>query len=241
MGKKSEIKLWMHGIKSWNDFVNKKEISGIGSKAKYFYDRFLIKAKDELDNDNHQFFARYLPSKEAWRAYPHFKDSICYLDIETSGYYGDITVIGMYDGFETKIMVKGFNLFKPLLIDELRKYKIIVTFNGSSFDMPVIKRCFGDIFCEHLHIDLRHACSQIGLTGGLKKIEKVLGIEREEEVEGINGGDAVYLWQMWKATGNRKYIDLLVKYNEEDVINLKPLMEYTYNLLKTSKFDGCMQ
>jgi len=38
--------------------------------------------------------------------------------------------------------------------------------------------------------------------------------------------EAVYLWHQFKSTGNKKYLDLLVKYNEEDIVNLKPLAEY---------------
>ena len=66
-------------------------------------------------------------------------------------------------------------------------------------------------------------CSKIGLTGGLKAIEKKLKISRAKEVQDIAGNDAVYLWQQFKATGNKKYLNLLVQYNEEDIVNLEPL------------------
>lgn len=231
IGKRSEKKLWNNGIKNWNDFTSANSIQGLGKKAKYCYDRILNRANLALKQDDHYFFTSLLPQNQTWRCFPHF-DEVCYLDIETSGYYGDITVIGIYDGFDTKILVKGINLDEKLLKNELKKYKTIVTFNGSSFDLPVIKKRYGNLFENMIHIDLRHACSQVGLKGGLKKIEKTLNINRLDDVEGIDGGEAVYLWQMWRSTGERKYLNTLVKYNEEDIINLKPLMKHVYALLK---------
>ena len=54
---------------------------------------------------------------------------------------------------------------------ELSKYKMFVTFNGASFDIPVIKKQFNIPFIMP-HADLRFAAKKIGLSGGLKSIEK---------------------------------------------------------------------
>jgi uncharacterized protein YprB with RNaseH-like and TPR domain len=81
------------------------------------------------------------------------------------------------------------------------------------------------------HLDLRFALAKVGLTGGLKNIEHELGIKRCAEVEGMDGNDAVLLWQMYKRTGEREYLDKIVKYNEEDIINLRPLAELAYSRL----------
>ena len=170
------------------------------------------------------FFAEKFPFSQQWRLWNQFRDDAVFLDIETSGYYGDITVIGLYDGRETKTMVRGFNLNKEVFEKEMSKYKMVVTFNGASFDLPVINRYFRTKF-NMPHIDLRFACSKVGLNGGLKAIERKIGIKRADEVSTIMGSDAVYLWNMWKTTGNRKHLDLLVQYNEEDIVNLKPLAE----------------
>jgi len=164
---------------------------------------------------------------QTWRLYNQFREDAVFLDIETSGFYGDITIIGMYDGQDTKTMVRGHNLDKELLKKALSQYKLIITFNGASFDLPVIRRYFGDVVPAIPHIDLRHVCSKLDLHGGLKKIEKTLGIRRAEEVEGITGEDAVYLWQQYKATGKQGYLETLVKYNEEDIVNLLPIADTT--------------
>jgi hypothetical protein len=81
------------------------------------------------------------------------------------------------------------------------------------------------------HVDLRFVCQKAGVTGGLKAIEKQFGIKRRPEVEGICGEDAVYLWEMWKSTGDNDYLNKLVIYNEEDILNLRPLAEKIIPLL----------
>ena len=48
-----------------------------------------------------------------WRLYEFFKEDAVFLDIETTGLSKnsyDITVFGLYDGINTKIMIKGINL-----------------------------------------------------------------------------------------------------------------------------------
>ncbi len=152
------------------------------------------------------------------------KDDAVYLDIETDGYYGSITVVGLCDDKQTMTFVRGINLDRKLLQDQLSKYKMIVTFNGASFDLPVIKRYF-NITNNLPHVDLRFVCQKAGLTGGLKQIERDLDIKRAEEVQTMSGFDAVNLWHQFRQTGNREFLDKIIKYNEEDVINLPILAQ----------------
>ncbi len=231
IAKKREELIWKQGVTDWNSFIEKKNINTISTQRKQFYNNFLEKTKTHLINGNSKHFSTLLPNGEKWRLYNHFKDNVCFLDIETSGYYGDITVLGLYDGYETKTMVKGFNLDPQTIKKELSKFDLIVTFNGSSFDLPVINRYYPNTIPDIPHIDLRHCCSKLNLVGGLKKIEKQLNISRADEVQDLDGSEAVYLWQRWKSTGDKKHLNLLVQYNEEDIINLKPLAEYTYKHL----------
>ncbi|PIN80646.1 exonuclease [Candidatus Woesearchaeota archaeon CG10_big_fil_rev_8_21_14_0_10_34_8] len=229
---RTEQSLWQQNIHTWDNFIEKKQIKGISNTRKIFYDQKINHAKQAVIEDNAEFFAKHFPNSEHWRLYNYFKDQVCFLDIETSGYYGDITVIGIYDGKDTKTMVKGKNLDPCLLKNLLSQYKMIITFNGSSFDLPVIKRYYPNSVPNVLHLDLRHPLAKLGFSGGLKRIEKQLGIKRAEEVSNVNGADAVYLWQQYRATGNEKYINLLVQYNEEDIINLKPLADFVYAKMK---------
>lgn len=217
-----ERSIWEQGIGSWQDFLSRERIAGIGKARKERCDNLLRIADRHLRAKNSLFFTNALRFSDQWRLYDTFKEDAVYLDIETDGYYGGITVVGLYDGRETKTLVRGFNLDKQLLQRELSKYQLLVTFNGKSFDVPVLERYFG--FRINLpHVDLRFVCAKAGYVGGLKSIEQQLGIKRREEVRAISGEDAVYLWEMWKSTGNRDYLEKLVMYNEEDIVNLIPL------------------
>jgi len=54
-------------------------------------------------------------------------------------------------------------------------------------------------------------------------VEQQLGIPRQ--LQGINGWDAVILWQRYQYFGDHNALATLLKYNEEDVVNLKVLRE----------------
>jgi uncharacterized protein len=225
IGATSERRIWEQGIMTWQDFIAAPRVKGISPLKKYLWDKRLQVAHQALLEGNTAFFSS-LPLQHTWRLFQEFGDEAVYLDIETAEYYGAITVIGLYDGNETKIMVRGHNLNKNLLADELRKYKLIITYNGASFDLPVIRRYFGNVLPDIPHIDLRGVCSRIGLVGGLKSIEKQLNINRPDDISHVYGDDAVWLWHKYQSTGDQKYLDILIRYNEEDIINLKPIAKW---------------
>ncbi|RME74753.1 MAG: exonuclease [Planctomycetota bacterium] len=172
------------------------------------------------------------PSNEEWRLYDYFKDDAAYIDIET-GSRKEVSVVGIY--FRDKVFqfVSGINMDKGMIKKIIDESSMIVSFNGKSFDLPVLKRYFGDIF-KKPHLDLMHAGRKVGLRGGLKLIEKEIGVKRDEEVCGMDGEGAVFLWDMYKNSGNREYLKKLLLYNEEDIVNLKPLAEHVYKELHES-------
>ena len=135
----------------------------------------------------------------------------------------------------TNLVLVVCNLNKlESLKNELQKYKLIVTFNVSSFDVPFINKTYPGILPDIPNFDLRTVTRRLGLTGGLKKIEKKLGINRDKIIDKFNGGDAVTLWRMYKATGDDYYINLLIEYNEDDIINLKKIAEYCVGKMKNN-------
>jgi len=227
---RTERKFWHQGVDSWDSFLGAESIKGVSKARKSHFDSHLKHAQHRLRLNDANFFAQTIPFSEQWRLYNQFKDEAVYLDIETNGFYSGITVVGLSDGIDTKTFVRGFNLDKHKIEKELSNYKMVVTFNGASFDLPVIERFFG-IKLNIPHVDLRFVCQKVGYTGGLKAIEKTLNISRRPEVEGISGEDAVYLWEMWKSTGDKDYLNKLVMYNEEDILNLRPLAEKMIPLL----------
>jgi hypothetical protein len=225
VGPTTERSFWQQGISSWHDFLTTSSIKRISPAKKYVFDKHLKQATQALHDYDSSYFSQ-LPLQHSWRLYEEFKEEAVFLDIETADFYGDITVIGLYDGKDTKMLVRGFNLNKELLECELKKYKLIITFNGASFDLPVIRRYFGNVIPNIPHIDLRGVCSKIGLVGGLKSIEKQLGIERPDDLQFVFGDDACWLWHKFKETQEMKYLDILIRYNEEDIVNLKPIAEH---------------
>jgi len=140
------------------------------------------------------------------------------LDIETS-WERDITIIGIYRSDEgtTQLVAPdvGFDRLRPLLAG----IDVVFTYNGSGFDLRVIEAQLGLKVTDHCkHRDLMHDCRKRKWTGGLKGVEKILGIHRESE--GLNGLDAMNLWRAHK-NGEAEALDLLLRYNKEDVENLR--------------------
>lgn len=234
IGKQQEENIWKQGIRAWDDFLNAGKVKGISSWRKKYYDRKIREAKENLYNLNSSYFYERLPLNEHWRLYSFFKEDAVYLDIETSGIaeHAYITVIGLFDGQNTKIMIKDVNLNMDYLRNHLKNYKMLVSFNGSVFDLPFILKRHPGLVPPIPHFDLRFHCNSTGMKGGLKEVERKLGIKRGRVVERLYSGDAIKLWKIFKATGDDYYLNLLVEYNEEDCINLKQIAEHVYSSLK---------
>ncbi len=196
----------------------------------------LCKAKLALADRNFSFFERALNPANTWRAWPDFQENCVYLDIETNGIYLDsiVTVIGLYDGQIERCLIQGKDLEKfPELIS---KYGMIVTFNGTSFDLPMLKRAFPKITFNQIHLDLYYVLRNLGYKGGLKKIEKELGIFRDGPLAELTGRDAVRLWQNY-LRGSQDALKILCDYNLEDVKNLEYLSKVAYDGLKARLFE----
>lgn len=193
-------------------------------------------SQKEFEKSNYSHFAECLPIKEHWRAYKDFENKCCFLDIETTGLSKDrnkITTIGIYDGKESKVFINGQNLEE--FSEEIKKYSMIVTFNGRCFDLPFISAKFPDVKFDQFHIDLRFVMKDLGYTGGLKRIEHEIGIARDDEIEGVDGYEAVRLWKRYEK-GDEEALKTLVKYNIADVENLKTMMDMAFDKMKEKEF-----
>ncbi|MFZ2087538.1 MAG: ribonuclease H-like domain-containing protein, partial [Desulfobaccales bacterium] len=127
--------------------------------------------------------------------------------------------------------VLGRNLLE--FPEALQGVDVLVTFNGSQFDLPVLRAAFPDLPFPPVHLDLRFILSRLGYRGGLKRLEPLFGIKRAPEVASLNGYDAVLLWRRFQR-GDRTAGKLLLQYNQEDVLNLEVLMERAFALGKTA-------
>jgi len=228
VGKSLETKIWAQGVHTWEEFLDKQDRLCIPPSKKARICEEIRKSSEHLAVKDHCFFSQCLPSAEHWRAYPSFSDSVAFVDIETTGLSKSrdkITIVGIYNGKESKVYIKGINLED--IVEELSRYRLLVSFNGARFDLPFIKSEFPELEFKQLHIDLMYPLKRIGYSGGLKNIEKLLGISRSDDTEGITGFDAVRLWKQYEK-GNPEALDKLIKYNREDIVNLKTIIELTY-------------
>ena len=153
-----------------------------------------------------------------------------YLDIETTSLapeQGDLTVIGLFldNGQDERVIqMVGEEISAAALTHILEKANLLYTYNGSRFDLPYIKAKLGvDLAQSFLHHDLMYDCWRNNLYGGLKEVERKLGIARA--TAGIDGRMAVQLWLNYRFNGDRRSLITLLNYNREDVVNLKLLRQ----------------
>ena len=153
-----------------------------------------------------------------------------YLDIETTGLTysaSDITVIGIYlcRGEETEfVQFVGRDITADAILETLEGVDIIYTYNGSRFDLPFIRSQYGINLAQLFrHRDLMYDCWSKNLRGGLKGVEKQVGITRR--LPDMNGREAVKLWWKFVDSFDLDALDKLCEYNKEDVVNLKTLRD----------------
>jgi predicted nuclease with RNAse H fold len=148
-------------------------------------------------------------------------ESVLFLDIETTGlsrHYHEITMVGCSVGGEYLAWVREDD--ETELRRLLGRARTLVTFNGSQFDLPFLRQHMPDLPFPPEHIDLRYACRHLGLSGGQKRIEKEIGIEREND---LNGAAAVLLWHAYV---DLSALDQLIRYNRDDVQGMARLLDH---------------
>jgi len=229
IGERTEQALWSSGILSWGDCSGARLEKAVGSGAASKIGMWAEKSIESLDSGDHSFFSRTLPLEHAWRGLYDFPGRIGYLDIETNGLspqYSKVTVVGIYDGEDVHTYVNGDNMDE--LFADLPKYSVLVTFNGRAFDIPFLKKHYPMINFNHLHVDLRPVLKTLGITGGLKKIETIFGMERKGDMAGLTGYDAVRMWNRYEYSGDKAALDRLIRYNAEDIVHLEPLAKWAF-------------
>lgn len=231
VGPKIERALWKQGAQTWEDFLKDPQQFHIAPASRSVVARALQDSLKRLQARDLYYFAERLPRWETWRLFPEFQSQLLYLDIETDGgWSGDsITVIGCYDGSEYRAFVKGQDLDD--FEEHARRFPALVTFFGTGFDLPMLRRRYPAFGEKCLHIDLCILFRRLGFRGGLKSLEYQLGLSRSRDVVGLTGRDAIYLWQN-HLRGVKGSLERLLLYNREDVVNLERLMGIAYGMLR---------
>lgn len=228
IGEKTERRLWRAGITTWERLLDESPRDALPRRR-------LDTARFELEHSlraleyaDARYFTTRLPHALHWRLYSEFSARVGYLDIETTGLgvvESSITVIGLYAGGTPCVYVQGRNLDQ--FVADVADCTLLVTFNGAQFDLPFLRRKL-DIPLDHAHIDLRYPLTALGYTGGLKKIETRLGLERAGLLSRLDGWCAVLLWQYYQR-GQAGALETLLRYNLEDVVHLPALLAEVYN------------
>jgi uncharacterized protein len=161
--------------------------------------------------------------------YKKYKENSLCLDIETIGFNRAICMVGLYkpqDGLiDCDVFIRGKNLNKEILKESFQGCKMIITYNGISFDIPRIKKEFPGVIPEDVQmLDLYLLAKQLNYNTNLKLLESCMGIDRLHE-ESKQRGIAIKLWRKYANGGNQEALKKLIEYNKQDTINLYPLAE----------------
>lgn len=231
IGQKTERTIWDAGVSDWQTFIQAGAASALSPRK---HDLLRPQVDDwnaALDRQDPAFFAGNLPRAEHWHLFEAFGDSIRYLDIETTGLslgYSDVTVVGVHDGSEFRALIRGQGLSADSIREALAGCKLLVSYFGSAFDVPFLKASFPELDLDIPHFDLCFAGRRLGLTGGLKFIERQLGIVRPADLVEVDGFEAVRLWHRYRRAGDEAALAKLVAYNAADTENLAVIASIVY-------------
>ncbi|HEY8492043.1 MAG TPA: ribonuclease H-like domain-containing protein, partial [Dehalococcoidia bacterium] len=127
---------------------------------------------------------------------------------------------GISDGAGLRIVQLYDGIAAAALRDVLSGVRRVFTYNGSRFDLPFIReRLRLDVQAMAEHHDLMFACWRRGLYGGLKAVERALGLRRQ--MPDVDGLEAVRLWYRYKTRNDAAALARLLAYNREDVAQLE--------------------
>ncbi len=229
---KKEHELWRAGVVSWDAFdrTQNKQIALFKDPPE---NSIFSLSRKAFETGDVQFFANCLNRQEHYRIALSFPEKVMFLDIETTGlskYYDTITLIGWSIGKEYNVLIQGRD--DTAFRNAISQAKIIVTFNGSLFDLPFIKRYYPDIDLPVCHVDLRFLGKRAGLSGGQKEIEKKIGIKRDKSLQNMEGEAAPVLWYMY-CWGDQSALKKLIAYNHADIEGMKIIFDNAvHRLLK---------
>ncbi|MDR1309436.1 MAG: ribonuclease H-like domain-containing protein [Deltaproteobacteria bacterium] len=227
-----EKKLWGLGILDHDRLLASGLVADPTSQPDWH-----VETKLALKRHDHGYFTSRLPPSEHYRLALDYPTETAFLDIETTGMnktYDHVTVIGWSMGGAFDVMVHGRDDPGKFIADMARA-KAMVTFNGRTFDVPVIARTYPGISLPRAHADLRYLCKKVDLSGGQKAVEAQIGLERQQGKG--SGEQAVILWHAFKRGRSleirKAALRDLIVYNHADVEGMKPILDICVERLTT--------
>lgn len=226
VGAAKEAKLRSEGLRDWNDLLSSstRQLDLFGKRNSEL-SRAVEAAEEALAREDVEFFKARLPKREYYRIAASFPNRCVFLDIESTGlsrYYDQVTLVGWSTGSRYEVSIDPTETVQ--LERDLVALPILITFNGTLFDLPFLTSRFNTNWSAVAHVDLRYLARRAGLTGGQKKIEVAIGLEREARLDGLSGAEAVGLWFDYKE-GDLGALRKLVRYNHADIEGMKFILE----------------
>lgn len=149
-----------------------------------------------------------------------------FLDIETDEARRPIAVGVLRDSETRQAVAKdpGWVVDPCDVVDLLRLGERLVTFNGASFDLPILRALSPGLArkiaaCEH--VDLYPLARAARLSGGLKEIEYRIGFRAAEAPE--RAGRVYARWAAWREHGDAEALRELLDYNRDDLLGTEAL------------------
>lgn len=244
-----ERRLWQGGILNWQmarAYPDEVEAL-IGQARARRLAEWIGEAERALARRDRAWFKTAF-AEAPWRLWRDYcpPARIALLDIETNGLtpgFDQITVIGLVDGERSRAFVAGTPQDGHLPLSQfpaaVHEYDLIVTFNGTGFDIPFLERQFRDfgLRFDAPHFDLMPLAHRLGFSGGLKDIEAQLGIVRERDIAGLRGGEAIALWAAWRQ-GDAGAYQRLVRYCLADCAHLRQVAEALYSRCRSALYEA---
>lgn len=218
IGPKTASLLNERGFASWDDCLGREqELPFNGGRRKRFIQEMRL-SREALQKNDIGYFISAFPKAEHWRILARYFNSATFVDVETTGlsrYFNHATVITAFHNRAIHTFRYGENLDEFLILAD--DAELLATFNGNCFDIPFLEKTFNvpSIHCPH--IDLRWIAWHRGYSGGLKYIERGMGMRRPAFLDGIDGFEAVGLFHQWQV-GDAGAGETLARYCAADTI-----------------------
>jgi uncharacterized protein YprB with RNaseH-like and TPR domain len=225
IGPKTAALLEESGFSSWDDCLNRiDELPFNGTRRKRFISE-LEQSVQAFHGEDIGYFISSFSTSEQWRILARYFKSAAFIDVETTGlswHYCHASVIAAFHNGAIHSFRYGENLDE--FLDLVENAELLVTFNGNCFDIPFLEKTFNIPAINCPHIDLRWIAWHRGRRGGLKQIERAMGIRRPACVEGVDGFEAVDLFYRWQQ-GDLEARQTLIRYCAADVLSTYLLAE----------------
>jgi len=172
---------------------------------------------------------------------PGYNDFL-FFDLETTGLSGGAGTVAFLAAFGrteknslriTQYLLLDYSGENDFLENALLEFnnekKIIVTYNGKSFDSQILKtRCLMNRFKPpvYRHVDLLHPCRRLWKNiihdCGQASIEtKIIGIDRSDDIPGSLAPD---IWFEFLKTGNTERLSGICDHNIRDISGLASIL-----------------